>query len=289
METKRKAPKTKKNKRQNQQVDVVKSYFGRSLKNQISSLNGRLIGFPDRLRTKLKWDENYPFNGASGIVTSQVWRGNSIFDPDFTGIFSTTPAYYNAFKDVYGFYLVLGAKIVCRCVNLVSTTGVNILLAASDIRLDSFTFQQNCEAKRSKNILLGISTGSSIGTLKMANSSEEMQGQRELEADSANYSAMTANPADQWYYTMQVESDDNATTSAVRVQITMEFDVVFKELTAFATSKGKNERYYEEIKNGLRDSETGKLFSKLKESSKQEDPDVITHSVLCKCKTCVPC
>jgi hypothetical protein len=227
----RKSKAKKSSKKSFSSVEVVKSKYGKPLKNQISSLNGDLIGFPDRLRVQLKWSEQYSNTGAP--LKGNVFRGNSIFDPDFTGIFSTTPAYYTALKAVYGQYVVLGSRIEAQFNNEASVSAQG-LLWCSDVNLGSNTFQQNAESKRSKVIQLGPLTGQGKGLLKMEASSEEIQGQQHLESDPSNYASMSNNPSDTWYYGYQVQSWDASNVNC-NITITMVFDLVLKELVSFAT------------------------------------------------------
>lgn len=214
-------------------TDIVRSYYGRPLKSSINSLNGKLFGFPDRLRVKLKWDDEYSFTGSA--FTGNTYRANSVYDPDFTGTFSNSPAYYNALKAVYGQYCVLGARIKAQMNNEASAGG-ECVIWASDVNIGSSTFQQMAESKRSKVGQIGPLTGSGIGRLSMACSSEEMQGQKHLESDSNNYSSMSSNPADTWYMGVYVKSTDASNVNDY-VRVTIEMDCVFKELVSYASSE----------------------------------------------------
>jgi hypothetical protein len=219
---------SKKKSTKGNQLDVIRPYYGKPLSKGISSLNGNLIGFPDRLRVKLKWDDEYSFTGSA--FTGNVFRGNSVYDPDFTGTFSNTPAYYTSLKAVYGQYCVLGAKIKAQFNNEASVGGEGVLWA-SDQNIGSLTFQQMAESKRSKVAEYGPLTGVGKSTLNMSCSSEEMQGQEHLENDPSNYSSMTNNPSDAWYFGIFVRSLD-ASNVNVYCRVTIEMDVVLKELIA---------------------------------------------------------
>lgn len=221
-----------------QSTDIVRSYFGKPLKNGISSLNGNLVGFPDRLRVKLKWDEEY--NYISSAFTGNVFRGNSIYDPDYTGVFSTAPAYYTSLKAVYGQYCVLGSRIKAQVVNEASV-GAEVVLWCSDVNIGADTFQNMAESKRCKVLELGSLTGQGRGKIEMACSSEEIQGQKHLESDSNNYSSMSANPGDTWYFGVFGRSLD-ASNVNLYIRVTMEFDVVLKELVSYTSLKSEEHK-----------------------------------------------
>jgi len=218
-------------------ADVVKSVYGKPLKEKITTLNGNLFGFPDRLRVKLRWNEKYQSNSSSGALTTQVFRGNSLFDPDFTGIFSATPAFFETLAGVYGQYVVLGAKISILG-QVLTVEGMEVALWASDVNLNTLSMQQVSESKRVKNLSYG-GTSSNANPypkpLTMAVSSSEMQGQKEIESDNSNYTVVTANPSDVWYFGYHIQSGDAATTSTINLRVTIDFDCVFKELKSWAT------------------------------------------------------
>ena len=63
------------------------------------------FGFPPRLRTALKYQQNRSLPVTSGAGTAQTYRINSVFDPDFTGA-GAQPRYYDTFAALYGQYRV---------------------------------------------------------------------------------------------------------------------------------------------------------------------------------------
>jgi len=212
------------------------SIFGSPLRSKISSLNGRLVGYPDRLRTILKWEDKYTLNSTAGSTANQVFRGNSPFDPDFTGVFGNSATYFGNLSAVYGQYVVLGSRL-----SIVGTStgsaGSDVCIWASDQNLGPKTFQQQCASKRSKVFSFGSVTGSSQPypvPLELEFSSEEMQGQKEIESDPGQYSLVSANPGDPWYYGISMTSVDGATATGLYFKATIEFDVVFKELIGYA-------------------------------------------------------
>lgn len=76
------------------------------------------FGFPDKLVTKLRYVENYLLTGAVGVPGTNVFRMNSAFDPDLSGV-GHQPMYYDQFAGAvgtspYSRYRVISSKITVR-------------------------------------------------------------------------------------------------------------------------------------------------------------------------------
>lgn len=70
-----------------------------------------LSGFPASQMVKLRYVQEISLDpGVSGSVASYVFRGNSLFDPDYTGT-GHQPMLFDQYSAVYSTYQVLGAKI----------------------------------------------------------------------------------------------------------------------------------------------------------------------------------
>ncbi len=66
--------------------------------------------FPDRMRGKMAFSNTYTFSPAAGSVSSTVFRLNSVFDPDYTGV-GTSIASYGNIAAIYGRYRVFSAEV----------------------------------------------------------------------------------------------------------------------------------------------------------------------------------
>lgn len=67
---------------------------------------------------------------AAGAVDVQVFRMNSVYDPDFTGIGSSIPA-YSQLSAMYGRYRVLACKITVSFVNTSAATPLTCFVACT--------------------------------------------------------------------------------------------------------------------------------------------------------------
>lgn len=84
--------------------------------------------FPVAIRTKQRYFQQFTLNGAgANILGEYVWRTNSAYDPDFTGV-GTQPSGYAALATLYNYYRVIGSTWTFTAVSDVSgTTSVTIV------------------------------------------------------------------------------------------------------------------------------------------------------------------
>lgn len=75
-----------------------------------SSVSKGLYGFPPTLAAKLKYVETLAFSSALGAVQSNVFRANSLFDPNETGV-GHQPMYFDQFAAIYNRYVVRKARM----------------------------------------------------------------------------------------------------------------------------------------------------------------------------------
>ena len=81
--------------------------------------------FPALMRCRLRYSTNLSLNATSGVIAYNLFRCNSIFDPDYTGV-GHQPYGHDTYQQIYNHYRVESAVIsVSHC------TGVNGVLGIS--------------------------------------------------------------------------------------------------------------------------------------------------------------
>jgi len=79
-------------------------------------VGGLNFGFPDVFKTRLRYCDEYTLTGAAGVVTSQIFVANGLYDTDLSGS-GHQPRYFDTVcgaaggTAVYNRYRVLGSKI----------------------------------------------------------------------------------------------------------------------------------------------------------------------------------
>lgn len=70
----------------------------------------RTGGFPNKLKTKLRYVETLTFDAGLGTYSQNIYRANSLFDPNKT-LTGHQPSNFDKLATIYDRYTVLGAKV----------------------------------------------------------------------------------------------------------------------------------------------------------------------------------
>lgn len=76
---------------------------------KLSGLSRRVVGLPDRMRLTMPYGSEGLISPAAGSYAVQSFRGNSVYDPDFSGT-GTTAFLYTQMTALYYKYRVLGIR-----------------------------------------------------------------------------------------------------------------------------------------------------------------------------------
>lgn len=198
------------------------------------SSSRRIYGFPDTLRTTVRYCDVKLLTSTASGVAQHAWRMNSLFDPDFTGI-GHQPYFYDQFAGVYSTYAVVKSKLIVKyslIANTISTaqpSGPCIIgLKTDDDGVASGTLTTAMEAGSSKtDILNNALGGNNVKTLSV-----DYIPMRDLDTDHNDDSlttAVTTNPARPWFGTMFVCEQGLASPTTVVCKVEMIFDVIFSQ------------------------------------------------------------
>jgi hypothetical protein len=190
------------------------------------------IGAPDRLRCKLSYVTTQNFaNQAS--PAAQVFRINSLFDPDLTNT-GHQPSYYDFFTNAYSKYIVLGCW--CKVTLTNNATGITYQATAaiSDNDSSSQTEETISEARYKIVKTLGLATsGNATQVLEFPYMPTwKIHGipPGGMENDPNMYTATNSNPTDPAFFYIKVASSDLSTTGIVTFRAELLFDAVFKDV-----------------------------------------------------------
>lgn len=189
----------------------------------------KVIGFPDRLETTLRYVESYTF-GSSATPAAQVWNLNSCFDPNSTGV-GHQPSYYDTFSGVYGRYFVKAFKVKVQLVQQLNV-GVFGVIGYTDQAISSNSVEQISEAKYSMPFFLAPSgSGEASREIELPwMSTGQLMGQPYTEADDNMYAAVGGSPTDTAWGHLKLAAMDGTTTISVYARVVIHFRVIFKDL-----------------------------------------------------------
>jgi hypothetical protein len=193
------------------------------------------IGFPDQLRCTLRYsDAGVQFTGSISPA-SQVYRMNSLFDPDLTGS-GSQPEYFDQLSACYGQYVVQAARVKMEIFNTGTVSNVCVFFY-SDVNVATQSVENMSEHRFAKHAIVSAKGGRDNVTITMPpilNST--LQGEKQLNTDPSNYTGVGTNPTDPTYGIFRTSSMDNATNSNIYVNFYIEYDCWFKELTPLVES-----------------------------------------------------
>lgn len=198
----------------------------------------RTLGFPNRMRAKLRYSENglQIAAGTAGFAGTYYFRCNSLYDPNNTGL-GHQPLAFDEYANLYTHYRVLSARITCTFFNestaqnmIVgiarrrdngSVTDLNRIIEGGDVVYDHVTVETGGQG--TKTLSLAIDPARWLGI--PSNDIDRLEA------------LFTTNPDEQCYFCLFYAcSDPNITPSGILANVTMDFDCVFREKKLLASS-----------------------------------------------------
>lgn len=193
--------------------------------------------WPDVTYAKLKYFETFEFKlPATTAPMVQVYRGNSIYDPDLTGS-GHQPYGYDVYGGMYKSYYVLGSSISLRCTMGSATNEKTSSVRFYVVPLDVTTplgQTQGTDTTYGETPRIKTATGTYYGHnpvyLKHYAHTGTVFGLKpNLINSTADFSALvSANPASEWYWHIYAHTIDTAATaSTTYVEVMMTYYVKF--------------------------------------------------------------
>jgi len=196
-------------------------------------------GFPSVMRTSLRYCDNFSLSSASGGVGSNIFRMNSLFDPDYTRT-GHQPLYYDQFTPVYGRYRVLYSKLNVSFVPLsddsdAATSGPWIVgVTGNSNGVFSTSATVLSEQNKTFTRLLPRDKAALPVDLTLTYSPKRDLG---VDPEDDTVTASTSgNPSSVWWGNVFVSDLNGSGTTTVIVKITMEFEVEFYAQSNIADS-----------------------------------------------------
>jgi hypothetical protein len=195
-------------------------------------------GLPDRLYVKLIYREAVAFSQAGGAVGDNVYRGNSLFDPDLTGT-GGQPSGFDQWAAFYATYTVLGSK--CEVISMSGGgSACNTIHGITPTNFSSvFTDVERAQEQpydKSDTIVFG-SQGIGQGKLSNYMSTSKIIGvvRPAIQIEDSYSALVSANPAVQWFWHVW-NLVPTANTQALQQQVKLTYFCVFETRQFLATS-----------------------------------------------------
>jgi hypothetical protein len=186
--------------------------------------NARRFPLPESFRTTLVYYEQINY---TAVTTPQlyIFRGNGPYDPNQTGT-GLQPVGYDNLSTFYSIYGCIGSRITIKAFNL-STVVVQLALAATQESTTVSSYDQLAYFGAGVKFLSLDGTtrgGSSFGELAHQGASTKVKG-KPWNADFL--ATVSSVPGTQFYWSIAIQTADQATAISLGLQITVEYDVVY--------------------------------------------------------------
>lgn len=206
------------------------SYSRPASMNRHLSVPRGITGFPSSLVTKLRYHEGMTFPSAAGVVSTNIFRANSLFDTNETGT-GHQPMFFDQLTAVYARYVVKRSTIKVTF-NPVTETAATSMWVAGIVGQSSGTLSSdpniNCEQAHSVwTDINGRNGGPNQKTLYLTYTPESCLNLTYKDTDAG---ALTnANP-DQTYKFVVWTADRQATgTTNLVAEVEIIFEVEFSD------------------------------------------------------------
>lgn len=170
---------------------------------------------PDVFRTKIKYTERIPLTQISGSLYNYVFRGNSIFDPDFTGT-GHQPVGHDQLAGIYSLYKVYACSFKVRYVSTVQTAGAVMELAICSTTNSTALSGADPElVSQQPNGQMRLVSGDGAAGQQIISgymTTKRILGKSLTEGGSSTGSTFGSNPTYQWYWNICTQTVDESTT-----------------------------------------------------------------------------
>jgi len=175
---------------------------------------------PDVMCVQLKYNRAGAFTGAA--PQSNVFRGNSVFDPDYSGV-GAQPRGFDQWKTLYRRYRVIASKVTARGGTIAASNASGIVVTALNTNTVIGNPVDALESNFAECSKVGTSQGDSSMTVTNYKSTATVRGgPKDLVQYESDLSALvSANPAQQWYWHVLLYNADG-TTGTVDSNINVE-------------------------------------------------------------------
>lgn len=180
----------------------------------------------DRYRTRLRYCDGFLLTGGGGTPASYIFRGNSIYDPNFTAA-GHQPKGLTELSNLYKKYKVTDTRFRVTATNSSGFPATLVVWPSRDNVVSSIIYQSAIENPRSSYVQLAMN-GAKTSHVNRKFQSIEILGLQKL-VDEDNGALVTNNPNNTWYIKMLTQSTALTNTVTVECVVEIEFDVVFYE------------------------------------------------------------
>lgn len=212
--------------RRTRRVRFTRRYKGkRRLRSTYKTAIIKSPTFARDLYVKLKYNMRTNMIGGSGVIPSYVFRGNDIYDPDFTGT-GGQPLGFDQYITIYNKWTVMGSK--CK-VNFSNHSGDGAMVSIQGNTSNSWSNLDWLNQPLLRSACVGPSTGIGTKTLSKYLSTASVMGVTKSKVrDEDSYSGSSSlMPSSQWYWLIKAGAMNPTASVDVDLNCTLTYYVRF--------------------------------------------------------------
>lgn len=182
---------------------------------------------PYKMCTKLRYCDTISLNiGLTGIPGNYVFRGNSMYDPDFSGA-GHQPRGFDQLQALYDHHVVIGSKITVRAMGNDITENVLMGITLQDISTTESDYTYYME--RADTVAKRVAIDGFETTLTMSHNPPRWLGRSKALSDPELKGSASANPTEQSFYVVWAASPQGVDEAATHFVVELEYLAVFIE------------------------------------------------------------
>lgn len=222
----------KKNKKKKTTRKAVVTRFNRTRYGNSTTINKMKFPlFGSQLSCKMIYAERaFSINpGLGGTVATHVFRANSIFDPDFTGV-GHQPTGFDQIMQFFQFYTVQSAKIFIDGNNTDGGFRQYLGVYIDDDSTPSTDFREIIENGRGTYTILNASGGDGDATsLDLYCNIGQYSGRPSVLSEDHARGTISTNPVEQIFFVVWAVPDSASDSGPVTFNVRIEYQVTFTE------------------------------------------------------------
>ncbi len=185
-----------------------------------------LIGIPPSIKVNLRYQDHDTHTHTSGALQTWLFRGNSVYDPDYTNT-GHQPVGFDELSAFFQYYRVVKSEILVKSSSL--TADIPQLVAVRPVReiVAQSSITPVIESTRTSFDKVATNGIPCTDTRNHASVKDIFVGQNATDQDFG--ALVTTNPAKVFYWEIDTEPANGASTAVLALTVIVTYEVIFSQ------------------------------------------------------------
>jgi hypothetical protein len=191
------------------------------------------LGVPPSIKVRMRYADSYTHTHTSGALQTWLFRGNSVYDPDYTYT-GHQPSGFDELAAFYQYYRVEASKIDVHTSSF--TTDIPQIVCVRPVREIESQTNWSAPVESTRSVYATLAT-INIPSTELRNHATVKSLYSGQESKDQDFGALvTANPAKVWYWEIITQTCNKASTASVILTVFIEYDVIFSQKEVLSIS-----------------------------------------------------